>query len=152
MLLQLIHLKSNVTYLDFVLLDLGFAKRSYNGFLYFWNMNIDSDSIYSLQRRTNFKELDNEALAFQPVLGSMLAAIYHNPQNKETNQMRLQKIVQFWGAKEVYSKEIISAFENEMIAGPPTGYRMPALHARGPQMEKSLHLSANIPGVLLCHI
>ena len=97
----------------------------------------------------NFKELDNEALAFQPVLGSMLAAIYHNPQNKEANQARLQKIVQFWGSKEVYSKEIISALENEMIAGPPSGYRLPTLLARGPPMEKPLHLSANMPGMLV---
>jgi hypothetical protein len=97
----------------------------------------------------SFKELDNEALAFQPVLGSMLAAIYHNPQNKEANQARLQKIVQFWGAKDVYSKEIISALENEMITGPPSGYRMPALPLRGPQMEKPSHLSANLPSMFL---
>lgn len=79
----------------------------------------------SLQRRINLKELDNEALAFQRVLGPMLAAIYHNPQNKEANQTRLRKILQFWGSKEVYGKEIISALESEMTAGPPVGYQIP---------------------------
>lgn len=72
---------------------------------------------YSLQRRVNPNELDNEALAFKPVLGSMLARIYHNPQNREENQSRLQKILQFWALKEVYNQETISALENEMISG-----------------------------------
>lgn len=102
----------------------------------------------SLQRRINLKELDNEALAFQPVLGSMLAAIYYNPQNKEANQTRLQKILQFWGSKEVYSKEIISALENEMMAGPPVGYRAP-VPLSIPQMEKSLPLPANLTASFL---
>lgn len=74
---------------------------------------------YSLQRRTNLHELDNEALAFKPVLGSMLARVYHNPQNKEENQSRIQKIIQFWALKEVYSQSIISALENEMTGGLP---------------------------------
>ncbi|XAR71637.1 hypothetical protein NMG60_11018007 [Bertholletia excelsa] len=74
----------------------------------------------SLQRRINPHELDNEALAFKPVIGSMLARIYHNPQNKEENQSRLQKILQFWASKEVYDHETISALDNEMIGGPPT--------------------------------
>lgn len=73
----------------------------------------------SFQRRANPHELDNEALAFKPVLGSMLAKIYHHPQNKEENQMRLQKIVQFWASKEVYDQETIHALEGEMIGGPP---------------------------------
>ncbi|PIN00947.1 hypothetical protein CDL12_26549 [Handroanthus impetiginosus] len=73
----------------------------------------------SLQRRVNPQELDNEALAFQPVLGSMLARIYHNPQNKEENQSRLQKIIQFWGSKEVYDQDTIYALENEMMNGLP---------------------------------
>ncbi|CAH9093409.1 unnamed protein product [Cuscuta europaea] len=73
----------------------------------------------SLQRRINPHELDNEALAFKPVLASMLARVYHNPQNKEENQSRLQKIVQFWGSKEVFDQETIHAFENEMTGGPP---------------------------------
>lgn len=99
----------------------------------------------SLQRRINLKELDNEAVAFQPVLGSMLAAIYYNPQNKEANQTRLQKILQFWGSKEVYSKEIISALENEMIAGPPTAFRAPGLLSIS-QAEKSLPILSNLTG------
>lgn len=101
----------------------------------------------SLQRRINLKEIDNEALAFQPVLGSMLAAIYYNPQNKEANQTRLQKILQFWGSKEVYSKEIITALENEMVAGPPASYRpqgmLSVLHS-----EKSMPLSATLAGAV----
>ncbi|KAK6160780.1 hypothetical protein DH2020_004161 [Rehmannia glutinosa] len=73
----------------------------------------------SLQRRVNPQELDNEAHAFKPVLGSMLARIYNNPQNKEENQSRLQKILQFWASKEVYDQDTIFRLENEMISGLP---------------------------------
>jgi len=72
----------------------------------------------SLQRRINPRDLDNEALAFKPVLGSMLARIYHYPQNKDENQSRLQKIVQFWASKEVYDQDTIYKLESEMVAGP----------------------------------
>ncbi|KAI3796480.1 hypothetical protein L1987_39151 [Smallanthus sonchifolius] len=72
----------------------------------------------SLQRRANPHEIDNEALAFRHVLGSMLARIYHNPLNKDENQSRLQKIVQFWASKEVYDPDTIRALENEMLNGP----------------------------------
>ncbi|KAE8705730.1 phosphoenolpyruvate carboxylase 2-like isoform X1 [Hibiscus syriacus] len=72
----------------------------------------------SLQRRANPHDLDNEALAFKPVLGSMLARIYHNPQNGE-NRSRLQRILQFWASKEVYSQDDIYVLESEMISGPP---------------------------------
>ncbi|KAE8735527.1 putative nucleolysin tia-1 [Hibiscus syriacus] len=72
----------------------------------------------SLQRRANPHDLDNEALAFKPVLGSMLARIYHNPQNEE-NRSRLQRILQFWASKEVYSQDDIYVLESEMISGPP---------------------------------
>ncbi|XP_016483063.1 SUPPRESSOR-OF-WHITE-APRICOT/SURP RNA-binding domain containing protein 1-like isoform X2 [Nicotiana tabacum] len=82
----------------------------------------------SLQRRINPHELDNEALVFKPVLGPMLARIYHNPQNKEENQSRLQKILQFWGSKEVYDQDTIRALENEMMS------RLPA-NFTGPQRE-----------------
>ncbi|CAL5419932.1 unnamed protein product [Camellia sinensis] len=71
-------------------------------------------------RRINPHELDNEALAFKPVLGSMLARIYHNPQNKEENQSRLQKILQLWASKEVYDHVTIHALENEMIGSGKT--------------------------------
>ncbi|KAJ4826147.1 hypothetical protein Tsubulata_030554 [Turnera subulata] len=74
----------------------------------------------SFQRRINQRELDNEAQAFKPVLGSMLARIYHNPHNKDENQSRLQKILQFWASKEVYDKDTIHALESEMIGGPST--------------------------------
>lgn len=74
---------------------------------------------YSLQHRTNLKELDPEALAFKPALGTMLAAIFHNPKDMAMNQDRLQKILQFWGAKEVYDVDTINTLEGEMVAGPP---------------------------------
>ncbi|KAJ1392737.1 SWAP/Surp [Sesbania bispinosa] len=54
----------------------------------------------SLNRRTSTHELDNEALAFKPVLGSMLARIYHNPQSNEEYRKRLQQMVEFWASKE----------------------------------------------------
>ncbi|XP_024401408.1 uncharacterized protein [Physcomitrium patens] len=73
----------------------------------------------SLQHRTNLKEFDPEALAFKPALGGMLAAIYHNPKDMAMNQDRLQKILQFWGAKEVYDMDTINTLEGEMVAGPP---------------------------------
>ncbi|CAN1156949.1 Calcium homeostasis endoplasmic reticulum protein [Linum perenne] len=74
----------------------------------------------SLQRRANPQEPDNEALAFKPVLGSMLSRIFQNPQNKEENQSRLQKILQFWGAKEVFDQDTIRLLESEMVGGTPT--------------------------------
>ncbi|ERN06855.1 calcium homeostasis endoplasmic reticulum protein [Amborella trichopoda] len=73
----------------------------------------------SLQRRMNPRELDNEALAFRPVLGAMLARIYHNPQNKDANQSRLKKILQFWASKEVYDDDTIYALDRDMTAGLP---------------------------------
>ncbi|XP_051124225.1 uncharacterized protein LOC127246740 [Andrographis paniculata] len=73
----------------------------------------------SLQRRANAQELDSEALAFKPVLGSMFARIYHNPQNKDENQSRLKKILQFWASKEVYDQDTIMGLENEMMSGLP---------------------------------
>lgn len=75
--------------------------------------------VYSLQHRTNLKELDPEALAFKPALGIMLAAIFHNPKDMAMNQDRLQKILQFWGAKEVYDMDTINTLEGEMVAGLP---------------------------------
>lgn len=73
----------------------------------------------SLQRRPNPLDLDNEALAFKPVLGTMLASIYNNPQNKDANQSRLEKILHFWASKEVYDHEIIANLEKEMTGGLP---------------------------------
>lgn len=73
---------------------------------------------YSLQRRINLRDPDNEALAFKPVMGAMLARVYHNPQNKDENQSRLQKILQFWASKEVYDQDTINALEAEMIGSP----------------------------------
>ena len=75
--------------------------------------------VNSLQHRSNLKELDPEALAFKPALGTMLASIFHNPKDMAMNQDRLQKILQFWGAKEVYDMDTINTLEGEMVAGPP---------------------------------
>ncbi|CAL9117652.1 unnamed protein product [Musa textilis] len=73
----------------------------------------------SLQHRISPRELDNEALAFRPVLGSMLAKIYNNPHNKDANQSRLEKILQFWASKEVYNQETVTSLEREMTGGLP---------------------------------
>lgn len=78
----------------------------------------------------------------------MLARIYHNPQNKEDNQSRLQKILQFWASKEVYDHDTIRGFENEMMGGPPPPNPFP-----GPQMDltadPSLAGSFRIPTLFL---
>lgn len=74
----------------------------------------------SMMRRINSNDLDNEALAFEPVLGSMLARVYHNPQMKEESQLKLQKLVQFWASKEIYDQDTINRLEGEMINGVPT--------------------------------
>lgn len=73
-----------------------------------------------MMRRINSNDLDNEALAFEPVLGSMLARVYHNPQMKEESQLKLQKLVQFWASKEIYDQDTINRLEGEMINGVPT--------------------------------
>lgn len=72
-----------------------------------------------MMRRINTIDLDNEALAFKPVLGSMLARVYHNPQMKDECQLKLQKLVQFWASKEIYDQDTISALDGEMINGVP---------------------------------
>ncbi|KAJ8497986.1 hypothetical protein OPV22_008538 [Ensete ventricosum] len=77
------------------------------------------NGLICLQRRINPQELDNEALAFRPVLGSMLARIYNNPHNKDANQPRLEKILHFWVSKEVYDQETIMSLEREMTGGLP---------------------------------
>lgn len=61
----------------------------------------------------------------------MLARVYHNPINKEENQPRLQKILQFWASKEVYDQDTIRAIESEMIGG------MPINSFPGPQRDFS---------------
>lgn len=76
--------------------------------------------ICSLNRRASTHDLDNEALAFKPVLGSMLARIYHNPQSNEEYRKRLQQMVEFWASKEVFDQETISSLKVEMFSGPQT--------------------------------
>lgn len=92
----------------------------------------------SLNRRSNPRELDNEAHAFKPVLGSMLARIYHNPQNKEENQSRLQKILQFWASKEVYDQDTVYALEGDMVGGVPSSFPMIPREVSAPSSESGL--------------
>uniref|UniRef100_A0A1J3JPF6 Calcium homeostasis endoplasmic reticulum protein n=1 Tax=Noccaea caerulescens TaxID=107243 RepID=A0A1J3JPF6_NOCCA len=103
----------------------------------------------SLQRRTNLHEFDNEALAFRPVLGSMLGRIYHFPQNKEENQSRLEKILQFWASKEVFDQDTISSIDKEMKSGAPanTFSRSPIIAANSLQHTGMLQQppSSNVP-------
>ncbi|KAK3131102.1 hypothetical protein QOZ80_6BG0502080 [Eleusine coracana subsp. coracana] len=73
----------------------------------------------SLQKRTSIQDLDTEALAFKPLLGSMLARVYNNPQREDDCQVRLEKILQFWDSKEVYDQETIFNLEREMKGGAP---------------------------------
>jgi hypothetical protein len=47
----------------------------------------------------------------------MLSRVYNNPLNREENQSRLQKIVQFWASKEVFDQNTISTLEREMKTG-----------------------------------
>ncbi|XP_020587227.1 calcium homeostasis endoplasmic reticulum protein [Phalaenopsis equestris] len=96
----------------------------------------------SLQRRTNPLDLDNEALAFKPVLGSMLARIYHNPQNMDANQSRLEKILQFWASKEVYDQETIANLEKEMTGGLPLRFTS---QKEAPFGFESANISGNTP-------
>lgn len=72
--------------------------------------------MYSSHRRTG-EGLDNESLAFKPILGSMLARIYHNPQITEDSQMKLQQILQLWVSNKIYEQESIDSLRNEMIGG-----------------------------------
>lgn len=106
----------------------------------------------SLQRRTNLHEFDNEALAFRPVLGSMLAKIYHCPQNKEANQSRLENLLQFWASKEVFDQDTISSLEKEMKSGPPpnTFSRSPIIAANSLQHTGMLQQpqSSNVPSTM----
>lgn len=92
----------------------------------------------SLNRRSNPHELDNEAHAFKHVLGSMLARIYHNPQNKEENQSRLQKILQFWASKEVYDQDTIYALEGEMLCAIPSSLPMTPKEVSAPSSDSGL--------------
>ena len=100
------------------------------------------ECVCSLQHRTNLKELDPEALAFKPALGTMLAAIYHNPKDMGMNQDRLQKILQFWGTKEVYDMDTINTLEGEMVAGPPPAVppkmKLPSAGDLSPYYQKRL--------------
>uniref|UniRef100_A0A0D9WTB9 CID domain-containing protein n=1 Tax=Leersia perrieri TaxID=77586 RepID=A0A0D9WTB9_9ORYZ len=115
----------------------------------------------SLQRRTDARDLDNEAFAFKSVLGSMLSRIYNNPQSKDDNQIRLEKILQFWGSKEVYDQETIANLERDMKGGvsyplPPRhvspdpstfsgSVQQPSKWSSGPQEEQATHHPVSVP-------
>jgi hypothetical protein len=120
----------------------------------------------SLQRRTS-PDFDNEAHAFKPVLGSMLGRIYHNLQNKEENQTRLQKILELWASKDIYDQNTIDALKAEMIGGPPpisfpglpttSGSADPAAGKLCLCVCVSLSLCSHCqrhvePGILYCHV
>ncbi|GBG79333.1 hypothetical protein CBR_g29483 [Chara braunii] len=72
--------------------------------------------------RTSPMEMDGIAIAFRPVLGSMLSTIYHCRQNTQSNQDRLQHILHFWGKMEFYDRDTIAALEHEMVTGTPSVY------------------------------
>lgn len=105
--------------------------------------------IYSLLRRTS-PDLDNEALAFVPVLGSMLRRIYHNPQNKEENQTRLQKILELWASKDIFDQNTIDALNGEMIAGPPTN-SFPGLPTSSGSADSAAGMLCFSPSLSLAH-
>jgi len=69
----------------------------------------------------------------------MLARIYHYPQNKDENQSRLQKILQFWASKEVYDQDTIYKLEGEMVSGPPVN------SFPGPPKELSTGSTDSVP-------
>ncbi|KAJ0251793.1 hypothetical protein HA466_0127030 [Hirschfeldia incana] len=106
----------------------------------------------SLQRRTNLHEFDNEALAFRPVLGSMLGKIYHCPHNKEANQSRLENLLQFWASKEVFDQDTISSLDKEMKSGPPPNNfsRSPIIAANSLQHPGMMQhpQSSNVPSTM----
>ncbi|XP_062021555.1 uncharacterized protein LOC133738120 [Rosa rugosa] len=77
-----------------------------------------NDILFDSSHRRTGEGLDNESLALKPILGSMLARIYHNPQITEDNQMKLQQILQLWVSNNIYDQDTIDAFRNEMIGGP----------------------------------
>jgi hypothetical protein len=97
---------------------------------------------YSLQRRTSIRDLDTEALAFKPLLGSMLTRVYNNPQREYDCQVRLERIMQFWDSKEVYDQETMSNLDREMKGSAP--------HAMEPQHP--LPDPSEISGISFCSL
>ncbi|XP_008220007.1 PREDICTED: calcium homeostasis endoplasmic reticulum protein [Prunus mume] len=77
-----------------------------------------NDILFDSSHRRTGEGLDNESLALKPILGSMLARIYHNPQITEDNQLRLQQILQLWASNNIYDQDTIDALRNEMMGGP----------------------------------
>ncbi|KAM1247339.1 hypothetical protein EV1_043061 [Malus domestica] len=77
-----------------------------------------NDILFDSSHRRTVEGLDNESLAFKPILGSMLARIYHNPQITEDNQLKLQQILQLWASKNIYDQDTIDTLRNEMLGGP----------------------------------
>ncbi|XP_024517616.1 calcium homeostasis endoplasmic reticulum protein isoform X2 [Selaginella moellendorffii] len=68
----------------------------------------------SLQSRLNTKELDGVALAFRPVLSSILVAIYQNPRVNDAEREQVEKMLQFWRTKEVYDPDTVYSLDKEM--------------------------------------
>ncbi|KAL6212622.1 hypothetical protein ACLB2K_017840 [Fragaria x ananassa] len=76
-----------------------------------------NDILFDSSHRRTGEGLDNESLAFKPILGSMLARIYHNPQITEDSRMKLQQILQLWVSNKIYEQDTIDSLGNEMIGG-----------------------------------
>lgn len=73
----------------------------------------------------------------------MLSRIYHNPQIKEENQLKLQQILQLWSSNKIYDQDTISALRNEMIGGLSTN------SFTGPLKELSTASADSGAGMLL---
>ncbi|KAM0973731.1 hypothetical protein ACFX2I_016897 [Malus domestica] len=79
---------------------------------------LTNDILFESSHRRAGEGLDNESHALKPILGSMLARIYHNPQITEDSQLKLQQILQLWASKNIYDQDTIDALRNEMLGGP----------------------------------
>ncbi|GMN39864.1 hypothetical protein TIFTF001_009097 [Ficus carica] len=100
-----------------------------------------NDILFESAHRRTGEDLDNEALAFKPFLGSMLARTYHNPQIKEENQSKLQQLLQLWASNNIYDQDTINALRNEMMGG------QSANSFAGPPKELSALSAESAPGL-----
>lgn len=79
-------------------------------------------------------ESDAVALAFKPVLGSMLAAAYYTAQQSEEARGQLTKIVQFWGDRAVFTNAAVTELATAMYSPytPPQPIQPPPEPAPAP--------------------
>lgn len=75
----------------------------------------------------------------------MLGAVYHNAaagaSSQQANRDRLHKILEFWGLKEVYPRDTVSALQQEMQAG---GAPLPCFPLSAPCWDISLRTAAEM--------